>query len=35
MTHPRFLFFSRNGRHGYGLAIEGGVIDLLAHHGAN
>ncbi|ARM92141.1 fumarylacetoacetate hydrolase protein (plasmid) [Rhizobium sp. CIAT894] len=34
MTHPRFLSFSRNGHHGYGLAVEGGVIDLWARHGA-
>ena len=35
MTHPRFLSFSRNGHHGYGLAVENGVIDLLARHGAS
>ena len=34
MTHPRFLSFSRNGRHGYGLAVEGGVVDLSTRHGA-
>ena len=34
MTHPRFLSFSRNGRHGYGLAVDGGVVDLSARHGA-
>ncbi|MBB5662128.1 hypothetical protein GGI64_001445 [Rhizobium leguminosarum] len=33
MTHPRFLSFSRNGRHGYGLAVEGGVTDVSARHG--
>ncbi|MBX4966654.1 fumarylacetoacetate hydrolase family protein [Rhizobium binae] len=35
MTHPRFLSFSRNGRHGYGLAVERGVVDLSARHGAS
>lgn len=34
MTHPRFLSFSRNGRHGYGLVVDGGVVDLSARHGA-
>ncbi|SCB14441.1 fumarylacetoacetate hydrolase family protein [Rhizobium multihospitium] len=34
MTHPRFLSFSRNGRHGYGLAVDGGVVDLSGRHGA-
>ncbi|WP_064710064.1 fumarylacetoacetate hydrolase family protein [Rhizobium bangladeshense] len=34
MTHPRFLSFSRNGRHGYGLAVDGGVVDLSVRHGA-
>ena len=34
MTHPRFLSFSRNGRHGYGLAVDGGVVDLSTRHGA-
>ncbi|OCJ07338.1 2-hydroxyhepta-2,4-diene-1,7-dioate isomerase [Rhizobium sp. AC27/96] len=34
MTHPRFLSFSRNGRHGYGLEVDGGVVDLSARHGA-
>ncbi|GES43674.1 2-hydroxyhepta-2,4-diene-1,7-dioate isomerase [Rhizobium dioscoreae] len=34
MTHPRFLSFSRNGRHGYGLAVDGGVVDLSARYGA-
>ncbi len=34
MTHPRFLSFSRNGRHGYGLAVGNGVVDLSARHGA-
>ena len=33
MTHPRFLSFSRNGRHGYGLVADGGVVDLSARHG--
>jgi 2-keto-4-pentenoate hydratase/2-oxohepta-3-ene-1,7-dioic acid hydratase in catechol pathway len=31
---PRFLSFSRQGRHGYGLAVAGGVIDLSARHAA-
>src|SRR5690606_10929421 len=31
--HPRFLSFSRQGRHGYGLAVDGGVVDLSARHG--
>jgi 2-keto-4-pentenoate hydratase/2-oxohepta-3-ene-1,7-dioic acid hydratase in catechol pathway len=34
MTHPRFLSFSRNGRHGYGLAVGNGVVDLSVRHGA-
>ncbi|GAC1043407.1 fumarylacetoacetate hydrolase family protein [Rhizobium sp. No.120] len=34
MTHPRFLSFSRSGRHGYGLVVDGGVVDLSARHGA-
>lgn len=31
---PRFLSFSRQGRHGYGLAAGGGVVDLSARFGA-
>ncbi|OWV98038.1 fumarylacetoacetate hydrolase family protein [Rhizobium sp. R693] len=34
MTYPRFLSFSRNGRHGYGLVVDGGVVDLSVRHGA-
>ncbi len=34
MINPRFLSFSRNGRHGYGFAVDGGVIDLSVRHGA-
>ena len=34
MTHPRFLSFSRNGRHGYGFAVGNGVVDLSVRHGA-
>lgn len=34
MPHPRFLSFSINGRRGYGLAVEGGVVDLSARHGS-
>ena len=34
MTQPRLLSFVRNGRPGYGLAKEGGVVDLSARLGA-
>lgn len=34
MTHLRFLSFSRNGRHGYGLVVDDGVVDLSARHEA-
>jgi 2-keto-4-pentenoate hydratase/2-oxohepta-3-ene-1,7-dioic acid hydratase in catechol pathway len=34
MPHPKFVSFSRAGRHGYGLLLEGGIIDLSARHGA-
>lgn len=33
MSRSRFISFSRNGRPGYGLLAEGGVIDLSARHG--
>lgn len=31
---PRFLSFSRQGRHSYGLALADGIVDLGARHGA-
>ena len=32
MTHPRFVSFSRNGRQGYGLLVDDGVVDLSSRH---
>jgi 2-keto-4-pentenoate hydratase/2-oxohepta-3-ene-1,7-dioic acid hydratase in catechol pathway len=36
MSHSKFVSFSRAGRHGYGygLLLEGGIVDLAARHGA-
>jgi 2-keto-4-pentenoate hydratase/2-oxohepta-3-ene-1,7-dioic acid hydratase in catechol pathway len=34
MTHPRLIGFSANGRRGYGLLVERGVVDLSARHSA-
>lgn len=33
MGHPRFISFSRNGRKGYGLLQDDGVVDISARHG--
>lgn len=34
MSSPRFIGFSKDGRLGYGLAAEGGIVDLSARYGA-
>ena len=34
MSHTKFIHFSRAGRHGYGLLVGDGVIDLSARHAA-
>ncbi|HKS17988.1 MAG TPA: fumarylacetoacetate hydrolase family protein [Bradyrhizobium sp.] len=34
MSRPKFISFSRNGKAGYGLLAESGVVDLSARHGA-
>ena len=34
MGHPRFISFSANGRNGYGLLQDDGVVDISARHGA-
>jgi len=34
MSHPKFVSFSRAGRHKYGLLLEGGIVDLSSRHGA-
>lgn len=34
MSHPRFISFSANGRKGYGLLQDDGVVDISARHGS-
>ncbi|OCP00516.1 MULTISPECIES: fumarylacetoacetate hydrolase family protein [unclassified Ensifer] len=33
MSHPRFVSFSSDGRHGYGLVAGNGLVDLSTRHG--